>query len=247
VISGVAGLLLIGAFALIERRSPDPLMPLRLLSNPNVITGVVLTFMFMATFGSVLYFLSIYLQQILGYDALQTGAGFLIPTAVVVAGSTMAGQLVTRFGLRNTLVAALAIGALGAVLLGVAISPDGSYAELIPGLVALSIGDGVVFTTMFIAAATGVADREQGIASGIASTGSGVGAAVGLAVLVLVATAGLDDLTGERLRIATADGISTALFVVAGGVAATLLVAVTRRPAPPEPEPVPAPSQWRRC
>ncbi|MFF0110416.1 MFS transporter [Streptomyces hirsutus] len=246
-ISAAVGLLLIGAFAVIERRSPDPLMPPRLLSNPNLITGVVIAFMFMATFGSVLYFLSIYFQQILGYDALQTGAGFLIPTAVVVAGSTTAGQFVTRFGLKRTLVAALAIGALGAVLLGVAISPDGSYVELVPGLVALSIGDGVVFTTMFIAAATGVADREQGIASGIASTGSGVGAAVGLAMLVLVATANLADLTGERLRIATADGISTTLFVVAGGIVAMLLVAVTRCPTPPAPEPASVPRQWRRC
>ncbi|MGP4085769.1 MFS transporter [Streptomyces sp. KR55] len=246
-ISAMAGLLLIGAFAVIERRSSDPLMPPRLLSNTNLITGVVTAFMFMATFGSVLYFLSIYFQQILGYDALQTGTGFLIPTAVVVAGSTTAGQFVTRFGLRITLVAALAFGALGAVLLGVAISPDGSYAELIPGLIALSIGDGVVFTTMFIAAATGVADREQGIASGIASTGSGIGAAVGLALLVLVATAGLGDLTGDRLRIAAADGISTAMFVVAGGIVATLLVAVIRCPTPPAPESAAVPRQWRRC
>ena len=184
----------------------DPLMPPRLLSNPNLITGVVIAFMFMATFGSVLYFLSIYFQEILGYDALQTGAGFLIPTAVVVAGSTTAGQFVTRFGLRRTLAAALAVGALGAVALGLAISPDGSYIELVPGLVALSIGDGVVFTTMFIAAATGVTDREQGIASGVASTGSGIGAAVGLAVLVLVANSGTEGLVGEELRIATADG-----------------------------------------
>ncbi|MFD7458791.1 MULTISPECIES: MFS transporter [unclassified Streptomyces] len=246
-ISAAVGLLLLGAFVVIERRSADPLMPPRLLSNPNLVTGVVIAFMFMATFGSVLYFLSVYFQEVLGYDALQTGAGFLIPTAVVVAGSTTAGQLVTRFGLKRTLVAALAIGALGAVLLGVAVSPDGSYVELVPGLVALSVGDGVVFTTMFIAAATGVADREQGIASGIASTGSGVGAAVGLAVLVLVATAGLDDLTGERLRVSTAEGISTTLFVVAGGILAMLLVAVTRCPTPPAPEPAPVPRLWRRC
>ncbi|MFE7275952.1 MFS transporter [Streptomyces sp. NPDC057623] len=246
-VSAVASLLLIGAFAVVERRSPDALMPPRLLSNSNLITGVVIAFMFMATFGSVLYFLSVYFQQVLGYDPLQSGAGFLIPTAVVVAGSTTAGQFVTRFGLKRTLVAALAFGALGAVLLGVAISPDGSYVELVPGLVALSIGDGVVFTAMFIAAATGVADRDQGTASGIASTGSGVGAAVGLALLVLVATAGLDDFTGERLRIATADGISTTLFVVAGGIVAMLLVAVTRCPTPPAREPAPAPRQWRRC
>src|SRR5215468_9164999 len=146
--SAAAGLLLIGAFAIIERRSHDPLMPPRLLSNRNLITGVVIAFMFMATFGSALYFLSIYFQEILGYDAL--------------------------------LIAALAIGAVGAVALGIAISPGGSYIELIPGLVTISIGDGVVFTTMFIAAATGIPDRDQGIASGVASTGSGVGAAVGL-------------------------------------------------------------------
>lgn len=246
-VSATAGVLLIGVFAIVERRSDDPLMPPRLLSHRNLITGVVIAFMFMATFGSVLYFLSIYFQEVLGYDALQTGAGFLIPTAVVVAGSTTAGQLVTRFGLRGTLVAALAIGALGAAGLGLAISPDGAYAELIPGLVALSIGDGVVFTAMFIAAATGISDREQGIASGIASTGSGVGAAVGLAILVLVATAGLDDLSGEQLRIATADGIRTTLFVIAGGIALTCLVALTRCPTPTGPVPSPVPYQTRRC
>jgi MFS family permease len=246
-VSAVAGLLLIGAFVIIERRSYDPLVPPRLLSNRNLITGVVIAFMFMATFGSVLYFLSIYFQEILGYDALQTGVGFLIPTAVVVAGSTTAGQMVTRFGLRRTLVAALSIGAVGAVALGIAISPSGSYIELIPGLIALSIGDGVIFTTMFIAAATGISDREQGIASGVASTGSGVGAAVGLAILVLIATAGLGDLSGAQLRTATADGISTALFVVAGGIVVTLFVALTRCPTPPEPRPAPVPYQTRRC
>src|SRR5262249_52795687 len=82
-VSAAAGLLLTGGFVIIERHSSDPLMPPRLLSNPNLITGVVTAFLFMATFGSVLYFLSIYFQEILGYDALQTGVGFLIPTAVV--------------------------------------------------------------------------------------------------------------------------------------------------------------------
>ncbi|MET9605940.1 MFS transporter [Streptomyces sp. NPDC006512] len=246
-VSAAAGVLLIGAFVVIERRSEDPLMPPGLFSNPNLVTGVVIAFMFMATFGSVLYFLSLYFQEVLGYDALQTGVGFLVPTAVVVAGSAVAGHLVTRFGLRRTLSAALAVGALGAVALGLTISPDGSYAELVPGLVALGIGDGVVFTAMFIAAATGVADRDQGIASGIAATGSGAGAAVGLAVLVLVATAGLEGLSGEELRTATAEGISTTLFVVAGGIALTFLVAVSRCPTPPPPVPGVVPYQTRRC
>lgn len=245
-VSAAAGLLLLGVFALVERSSSDPLVPPRLLANRSLITSLVIAFMFMATFGSVLYFLSIYFQEVLGYDALQTGAGFLIPTAVVVAGSTTAGQLVTRCGLRPTLLGALAIGALGAVLLGFAISPDGSYTALLPGLVALSIGDGIVFTAMFIAAGTGVPDADQGIASGIASTGSGMGAAMGLAVLVLVATAGLDGLTGEQLRSGTAHGISTTLFVVAAGIALTFLVALFRREGEAGAHP-PPPPRGRRC
>lgn len=185
--------------------------------------------MFMATFGSLLYFLSIYFQDVRGYDPLQTGAGFLLPTTVVVAASTLAGQLVTRFGLKRTLVAALAVGASGAAALGLAISADGSYTSLLPGLIAVSTGDGVVFTVMFIAAATGVADREQGIASGIVSTSSGIGAVVGLAALVLVANTDTQGLIGEELRIATAKGIQTAVFVIAGGIAATLLIALNLR------------------
>jgi MFS family permease len=132
--------------------------------------------------------------------------------------------------LRPTLIAALGIGAVGAVALGLAMSPDGSYAALIPGLILLSIGDGVVFTTMFIAAGTGVADGEQGVASGIASTSTSVGAAVGLALLVLVATSGTDGLAGEALRIATADGLSAAVLVIAGAIAVTALAALNLRP-----------------
>jgi MFS family permease len=158
---------------------------------------VAIVFLFWATFGSVLYFLTVYFQDVRGYDALRTGVGFLLPTAVVVAGSTLAGRVATRCGLRSTLIAAFTVGALGSVALGLAMSPNGSYAALIPGLILISIGDGVVFTTMFIAAGTGVDDPEQGVASGIVSTSTSIGAAVGLALLVLVATSGTDGLAGE--------------------------------------------------
>src|SRR5262249_27669863 len=129
----------------------------------------------------------------------------------------------------------LAIGAADAAVLGLSLTPDGSYAALIPGLIAVSVGDGVVFTTMFIAAATGVTNRQQGVGSGIVSTSSGIGAVVGLALLVLLANAGTDGLAGEGLRTATAEGIQTAVFAVAGGIAVTLLIALcvrTSRPAP---------------
>ena len=223
----MAAPLLLLTLAAIERRCRDPLLPRRLLANRTLITATVIALLFTATFGSVLYFLTLYFQDVQGYDALETGLAFLLPTTIVVAGSTLAGQAVTRWGLRLTLVTALVAGALGALSLALGMSPDGSYAELAPGLVLLSTGDGVVFTTMFIAAATGVADREQGVASAIASTATGVGAAVGLALLVLVANAGTADLTGEAFRVATADGLRAAVLVVAAGIAAMAAVAVT--------------------
>jgi EmrB/QacA subfamily drug resistance transporter len=228
--SAVAGVLSLMAFALIERRGRDPLMPSQLLANRNLCTAVAIAFLFFATFGSVLYFLTLYFQDVHGYDALDTGLAFLLPTSVVVASSVLAGRVATLCGLRPTLVGALAVGALGAALLGLGMSADGSYWPLVPGLVLISIGDGTVFTTMFIAAGTGVEDREQGVASGIASTSSWVGAAVGLALLVLIATAGTDGLSGEALRIATADGLSTAVLVIAAAITATAVVALGLRP-----------------
>jgi MFS family permease len=227
--AATVGLALLGVFTVIERRSPDPLVPPRLLANPTLSLAVVVAFMFMATFGSLLYFLSIYLQDVWGYDALATGVGFLLPTAVVVTGSLVAGQVVTRVGPRRALLGALAIGAAGATLLGWTLTTDGAYVWLVPGLVAVSLGDGMVFTTMFIAASTGVTDHEQGVASGIVSTSAGIGAAVGLAVLVLVANADARGLVGEELRMATADGIRAAVFTIAGGIMATLLVTLTLR------------------
>jgi EmrB/QacA subfamily drug resistance transporter len=243
VAAGSASLVALSAFAIVERRSIDPLVPPRLLANRNLATAVAIAFLFWATFGSVLYFLTLYFQDVHGYDALETGLGFLLPTAVVVAGSALAGRVVTRCGLKLTLVAALVVGAAGALALGLAMSPHASYAALIPGLIMLSIGDGVVFTTMFIAAGTGVADREQGVASGIASTSTSVGAAVGLALLVLVANSGTDGLAGEALRIATADGLSTAVLVVAAGIAAIAVLALNLRPGPRTGANTPCPRQ----
>jgi MFS family permease len=221
-----AGLLLFAVFAMIERRARDPLLPPSLLANRALSTAVVIAFLFMATFGSLLYFVSIFLQTVRDYDPLQTGLAFLLPTAVVVAGSAIAGRAVTRFGLRITLVVALVIGALGAVTLALGMSADGSYAALVPGLVGVSIGDGIVFTSMFIAASTGVSSHHQGVASAIASTSSGIGASVGLAVLVLVANAATAGLAGEALRVATAEGIRNAILVIAAGIALTIPIAL---------------------
>jgi MFS family permease len=222
----MTGVVLGAVFVLIEKRSRDPLVPFVMLRNPWLTLGLVTAFLFMATFGALLYFVSIYLQDVLRYTALWTGLSFLVPTLVVVLSSTLAGRVATRFGLHATMIVALMIGVVGASVLGLAMSPDASFLALAPGLIAVSIGDGYVFTAMFIAAATRVPDHQQGVASGIVSTASGMGAVVGLAVLVLVANVGTQGLSGEPLRIAVSDGIARVAYAIACGVMLMLVIVV---------------------
>jgi MFS family permease len=222
----LTGLSLGAVFVLIEKRSRDPLLPLVMLRNRWLTLGLVTAFLFMATFGALLYFVSIYLQDVLRYNALWTGLAFLIPTLVVVLSSALAGRVATRFGLPATMIVALMMGVAGALALGVTVSPDASFLALAPGLIMVSIGDGFIFTAMFIAAATGVPDHQQGVASGIVSTASGIGAVVGLAVLVLVANVGTEGLTGEPLRLAVSDGITRVTYAIAFGVILMLFIVI---------------------
>jgi MFS family permease len=222
----LTGLSLGAVFVLIEKRSRDPLLPFVMLRNPWLTLGLMTAFLFMATFGALLYFVSIYLQDVLRYNALWTGLAFLIPTLVVVLSSAVAGRLATGFGLCTTMIGAVMIGVAGASALGVTVSPDASFFALAPGLILVSVGDGIIFTAMFIAAATGVPDHQQGVASGIVSTASGIGAVVGLAVLVLVANVGTEGLTGGPLRIAMSAGIARVAYAIACGMMLMLFILI---------------------
>lgn len=225
----LASTVLGAAFVVIEQRSVDPLLQLSMLQNSWLRLALAVATLFMATFGAVLYFLSIFFQNVLRYDALETGLAFLLPTAVVVGSSTLAGRAVTLIGLRAIMISALALGAVGALAIGFSLRPDMSFTDLVPGLIAVSIGDGAMFTAMFIAAATDVPDHQQGVASGMVSTGSGLGAAIGLALLVLIANAATAGLSGEPLRTATADGISHAAYAIGLGISVTLGIVLAFR------------------
>ncbi|WP_331770805.1 MFS transporter (plasmid) [Embleya sp. NBC_00888] len=226
---GVLGVGLLVVFLVAEGRHPDALMPLRLLRDRSLGTGMAVTFLFMATLGTLPYFLTVYFQGVHGYSALRTGFAYLVPMGGGLIGSLLGGRLATRFGVRSTLPASLAVSAVGLVVVGLGISANGSYLDLAPGLLVFGIGQGVVYTTMFAAAATGVRPHEQGVASGMASTGQQVGGAMGLAVLVAVANSGTDGRTGEALRTATADGLRTAVFGAAAGAVLAVLVALNFR------------------
>lgn len=225
-----AGLRFITLFVFVEHRSGDPLLPPAMLSNKYLRVALISGALFMATFGSVLYFLSIFFQIVMGFDALQTGFVFLLPTVVVVASSTLAGRAVTRFGLRNVMAFALGVGSLGAVALGRMLARGEPLLALVPCLVAISIGDGTMFTAIFIAAATKILDRHQGVASGMVSTSQGIGAAMGLAVLVLIANAAGSAMASKSLRVATEQGTARVAYAIAAGMLLTLLMVAVLNP-----------------
>ncbi|MEU4608288.1 MFS transporter [Kribbella sp. NPDC023972] len=227
--AAVAGAVLLGAFVMIELRSPDPLLPLRLLALRNLRTGVVVITMFAATLGPLLYFETVYFQDVHGYSALQTGLAYLVPTVAIFIGANLGGRLATRFGLQLTLAVSLALAGTGTALLGLIVSTTASYAVLVPALLILGLGQGSAFTTMYAAASTGVAAEYQGIGSGIASTGQQIGNAVGLAVLVAIANRGVEGLTGDALRTATTHGLRVAVLLAAAGVILTAGLALSGR------------------
>jgi EmrB/QacA subfamily drug resistance transporter len=238
-ITAAIAVAVLAVFLTIEGRGLDPLLPLRLFRNRNLSTGTLVVFVFMGTFGALPYFYTVYFQTVLGYSATLSGMAFLVPCVGVLIGNLSGGKLATRFGVRATLIAALLTGAVGTVAFAITISASGSYLSLVPGVFVLSVGQGTVFTAMYAAATTGVAEADQGIASGVASTGQQVGAAVGLAVLVGVLNAGHEGLTGEALRVATADGLRTTMWVTVAGIVLIVLVALNfrRNPAAPAAEP----------
>lgn len=244
VVSAVLGVLLLAVFVLIESRTADPLMPLRLFGNRSLVVAMAITFTFMGTFGTLPYFLTLFFQDVFGYTALATGAAFLTQSLAIMLGTQAGERMTSRSGTRLSLVTGFVAGGLGTVVLGIGVMADGSYWGLVPGLVVMGVGQGIAWTAMWIAAAAGVAPDEQGVASGMASTTQQTGYAVGLAIFVVIANAGSRDLGGEALRVAVAEGTRLAFYVA--GIAALLgaVIAMKLRPAPaPDSEPVPSSAQ----
>ncbi|MER9628210.1 MFS transporter [Mesorhizobium sp. M0296] len=214
------------AFTVIEANSADPLMPLRLFHNRSLVAGMTITFLYMATFGALPYFLTVLLQNVHGFTALQTGLAFLVPSVAIATGTQAGERLATRFSTRSTLVGGMIVGAVGTALMVSGATADSSYLSLVPGLIVSGVGQGIVWTAMWIAAASGVAHDQQGVASGMASTTLNVGNAIGMAVLIAIANSQIGELSGNALKIAVADGIQVAFWLAAAGIVVSLLAAM---------------------
>jgi EmrB/QacA subfamily drug resistance transporter len=184
---GALALALIAAFVVIERRQRQPLVPFRIFEN-RTLTGANLTAVFVAmSLFSMFFFVSLYMQQVLGYSALKAGLSYLPLAGGIIVSAGAASALTTRFGFKPVLASGLVLVA-GGLFWFAQISPDGTYVGdiLFPSLLA-AVGLGFAFVPLTIAAVSGVKPDDAGLASGLINTSQQVGGALGLAILAAVA------------------------------------------------------------
>jgi EmrB/QacA subfamily drug resistance transporter len=231
-----AALALLAVFVATELRSAAPLVPfrifrLRTLSGANVV-GVLTG----ASLFSMFFFISLYMQNVLGYSAIKAGLSYLPLAGTIILAAGVASGVVTKIGFKPILVAGMALIAGGLVWFA-QISPDGGFAADIlgPSLLA-AVGLGFAFVPQTIAAVSGVKDQEAGLASGLINTSQQVGGALGLAVLATVAFPQIEDAaieaggppTPAMLTEGYADAFMVGAAIAAVGVVAALTLIRSR-------------------
>jgi len=230
---------LISLFLAIEARSPHALMPLGIFRGRLIAAANAVGFLLGgAIFGSF-FLLTLYMQNVLGYSALQAGVAFLATAGTAVFAAGAAQALVTRMGAKPVLATGMGLLAFGQIWY-TQISPHGSYVvDLLPGYVATGVGIAFAFVPVSIAALAGVAHNEAGLASGLINTSQQIGGAIGTAIVSTVAFSHIKALqaAGVSGRDALTSGYSRGFWfgfaVAAAGAVATLLF-VRRQDVPAE-------------
>jgi EmrB/QacA subfamily drug resistance transporter len=233
-----AAVALLAVFLVVEARISSPLMPLGVFRNRNVSTANVLGVLMAAGLFAYFFFSALYLQLVLEYSPLEVGLAYLPGTVVWGASSLLlSNRLVMRFGIKTPLLTALGLMTVGLVLL--ARTPvDGDWAiDVLPATLAVGLGAGIGFNPILLAAMSGVAQEQAGLASGVVNTAFMMGGAVGLAILASLAASRSDTLLGsdEGPRAALNGGYHVAFLVGAVFLVASALVgAVLLRVATPQ-------------
>ena len=188
-----AAIALLGLFAAIELRSKAPLVPFSIFRKRTLTGANAVGFMVGGSLFAMFFFITLYMQQVLGYSPIKAGVSYLPLSVAIILSAGVASQLVTRIGFKPVLVIGLVLIAGGLVWFG-GVSVDGGFTTDIlgPSLLA-AVGLGFAFVTTTIAAVAGIDDSEQGLASGLINTSQQVGGALGLAVLATVANSRTDD------------------------------------------------------
>jgi len=235
-----ASAVLLAAFLVIEMRSPAPLLPMRIFRN-RMLTGANATAAMIGAIAfSEFFLLTLYMQQVLGYSAIETGVGFVAVTFTIIVFSNVAQTLVTRLGVRAVLTTGLALDAVSLALF-TQLPVQGHYFwNLFPAFLISGVGLALSFVPVTIAGLQGVERADAGIASGLINTSRQVGGAVGLAAVTTIAASYASTGAGATglARVAAidgglTDGFQVAFAVLAGAaVAGALISAVMLRPRP---------------
>ena len=232
ILTMVGSAVLLGGFVLVERRAAAPLVPLAIFRNRSLSVSNVVALILGASIFSMFYFLSLYMQQVLGYSALKTGIGYLSIAGAIIVAAGAAQALVAKIGVRAVLAIGMVLAAGGLAYFS-QITVHGSYVStLLPGFLMAGVGLGLSFVPVTIGAMSGVPTREAGVASGLITTTQQVGGALGVAVLSAVAVSATATFlrTSAHGASATAAGLTHGFslaflcgaFVAAAGAVVTL-------------------------
>lgn len=236
---GALAIALLVGFLIRQSTASNPLLPLRVFRSRNVSGANAVQILMVAGMFGMFFLGTLYMQLVLGYDALQIGLAFL-PVAVAIGTLSVgfSARLSARFGERNVLIAGLVLILTGLVLF--TLTPvDGEYvADLLLPMLALGVGGGISFPTLMTLAMSGATQSDAGLASGLVNTTAQVGGALGLAVLATLSTSHTANLLADGTAQAAA---LTSGFHLAFGVGAVLvgiaivLAATVIRPVPVAP------------
>lgn len=221
-ISLVSAVVLLTAFGFIERRSKEPLMPLSILKNRNRSGSFAMMLCIGIALFSMFYFLTQYLQNVLGWSPIRTGVGFLPMTAGIIVAAGLASRYVGKIGIRVPLLVGPAAATIGMLWI-TRITVTSSYLDILGPLVVIALGMGFSFVPLTLTAVSGVESNEAGLASALLNTMQQVGGALGLAVLATVAIdaakakfQSLHQTTILARNVATTHGYTTAFLFAAG-------------------------------
>ena len=236
---------LLAAFAVNELRSRNPLMPLSIFRVKGLAAADATWLIGIAGFFAMFFFLTLYMQEVLGFSPIQAGAAYLPVTFCLAIASGVSSQLFARIGTRPVIVGGALLSAAGIYFLS-RIPVDGSYVpDVLPGLVMMAVGFGAVFVGVTTAANAGVPADKAGLAAGLLSTSQQLGMALGLAILSAVATARTQNVLAAhsaRPEALTA-GYQRALLVCSLFVLVAALIASRTPNARTAAAPVVAPAQ----
>ncbi|GAA1960902.1 MFS transporter [Catenulispora subtropica] len=225
-----AGVLLV-VFVVNERFTGDPLLPLSIFRIRGLAAADVTQLVSVAGFISMFFFLTLYMQNVLGYSPIRTGLAYLPVTGAVGIGAGMAPKLVAKVGTRPVVVVGSVIASTGIFLLS-RLKVDGGFVSgLLPGMVVMAIGLGFVFVAITTAANAGVPHHQAGLAAALLNASQQVGGALGLAIFSAVSTARVNHRLahGATPPAAFTSGLSRALFACAVAVMCGAVIALRTR------------------